>query len=152
MSSRAPMGLWAHIWAAHLSWLDTVDGYSSWCSICHDGGDVLLCDVNGCKAVQHAACLMQSDARAQQWRCDDCWLLAGERPPAREGGAVKGAGVQNQPQSSRHIFKAKRRRTGTAGRQGWLVGAWVMNACGVEHIIRAMRHGYVQYVQSTGLY
>ena len=78
VSSRAPMGLWAHVWAANLSWLDTVDGYSSWCSICHDGGDVLLCDIEGCKAAQHAACSMQSDARAQQWRCDDCWLLADE--------------------------------------------------------------------------
>ena len=33
VNSRVPMGLWAHIWAAHLSWLATVDGYSSWCSI-----------------------------------------------------------------------------------------------------------------------
>ena len=78
VNSRVPMGLWAHIWAAHLSWLTTVDGYSSWCSICHEGGDVLLCDEEGCGAVQHAACSMQSDSRARQWRCDDCWLLAGE--------------------------------------------------------------------------
>ena len=39
-----------------------VDGYSSWCSICHEGGDVLLCDEEGCGAMQHAACSMQSDS------------------------------------------------------------------------------------------
>ena len=111
-------------------------------TVCHDGGNVLLCGMEGCKAVQHAACSMQSDARAQQWRCDDCWLLAGERPPAREGGAVEGSGVRDQGQSSRH--KAKRKHTGAAGRQGLLIGAQVLNACGVEHIIRAMQHGYVQ--------
>ena len=65
VNSRVPLGLWAHIWAAHLSWLATVDGYSSWCSICHEGDDVLLCDGASCGAVQHAACSMQSNSKAQ---------------------------------------------------------------------------------------
>ena len=60
-------GLWAHVWEAHLSWLATVDGYSSWCSICQEGGAVLLCDEDGCGAVQHAACSMQNDSTAQHW-------------------------------------------------------------------------------------
>ena len=50
--------------------------------------------------------------------------------------------MQDQSRSSKHT--AKRKRTGEAGRQGWVIGARVLNACGVEHIIRAMRHGYVQ--------
>jgi hypothetical protein len=77
VNSRVPLGLWAHVWAAHRSWLATADGYSSWCSVCHEGGAVLLCDEAGCKAVQHAACSMQKDSAAPKWRCDDCWLMAG---------------------------------------------------------------------------
>ena len=90
VNSRVPLGLWAHVWAAHLFWLATVDRYSSWCSICHEGGAVLLCDEASCGAVQHAACSMQNDSKAQHWRCDDCWLTAGERP--REGSRRVGAG------------------------------------------------------------
>ena len=29
-------------------------------------------------------------------------------------------------------------------RLGWVTGATVLDACGVEHVIRAMQHGYVQ--------
>ena len=38
VNSRVPLGLWAHVWKAHQSWLAAADGYSSWCSICHEGG------------------------------------------------------------------------------------------------------------------
>ena len=31
-----------------------------------------------------------------------------------------------------------------ADRLGWVTGARVLDACGVEHVIRAMQHGYVQ--------
>ena len=29
-------------------------------------------------------------------------------------------------------------------RLGWVTGARVLDACGVEHVIQAMQHGYVQ--------
>ena len=32
----------------------------------------------------------------------------------------------------------------TVDRLGWVTGARVLDACGVEHVIRAMQHGYVQ--------
>ena len=136
------MGLWAHIWAAHLSWLATVNGYSSWCYICHEGGDVLLCDEDGCGAVQHAACSMQGDSRARHWRCDDCWLMAGERPA--EGS--RGVGTSSDRRGHRQALKAaaKRKRTSTAGRLGWVTGAKVLDACGVEHVIETMQHGYMR--------
>ena len=142
VNSRLPMGLWAHVWAAHLSWLAAVDGYSSWCSICHEGEDVLLCDEEGCGAVQHAACSMQSDSRAQHWRCDNCWLLAGERP----AGGPRGVRERSDSSDRRQTLAAetKRRCVSTAGRLGWVAGARVLDARGVEHIIEAMRHGYVQ--------
>ena len=41
----------------------------------------------------------------------------------------------------------KRRRMSTADRLGWVTGARVLDACGVEHVIRAMQHGYVQCSQ-----
>ena len=31
-----------------------------------------------------------------------------------------------------------------ADRLGWVTGARVLDACGVEHVIQAMQHGYVQ--------
>ena len=55
---------------------------------------MLLCDEASCGAVQHAACSMQSNAEAQHWRCDDCWLMAGERP--KEGSRRIGAGSDRQ--------------------------------------------------------
>ena len=142
VNSRVPLGLWAHVWKAHLSWLATVDGYSSWCSICHEGGDVLLCDEDGCGAVQHADCSMQSDPNVQHWRCDDCWLMAGERP--REGTQQIGQGTSEQDGHRAGASLAKRRRMSTADRLGWVTGARVLDACGVEHVIQAMQHGYVQ--------
>ena len=39
---------------------------------------------------------------------------------------------------------AKRRRTSTASRLGWVTGAKVLDACGLEHVIATMQHGYVQ--------
>ena len=42
---------------------------------------------------------------------------------------------------------AKRRCTSTASRLGWVTGAKALDACGVEHIIETMQHGYVQCSQ-----
>ena len=78
-----------------------------------DGGDVLLCDMEGCKAAQHATCSMQNDTRAQHWRCEDCWLLAGERVSLRTD-VVKGSSRRSRCQPS--MPTAKRKRTGAAGR------------------------------------
>ena len=39
---------------------------------------------------------------------------------------------------------AKRKRMSTADCLGWVAGAKVLDACGIEHIIQAMQHGYVQ--------
>ena len=39
---------------------------------------------------------------------------------------------------------ADRKRMGPAGLEGWVIGARVMNASGVESIIRSMRNGYIQ--------
>ena len=130
---------------AHTSWLATVDGYSSWCSICHEGGGVLLCDEDGCGAVQHADCSMQSDPNARRWRCDDCWLRAGERP--KEGTRRIGQGTSAREGQETGASVVKRRRMSTADRLGWVTGARVLDACGVEHVIRAMQHGYVQCSQ-----
>ena len=142
VNSRVPLGLWAHLWRAHTSWLATVDGYSYWCSICHEGGGVLLCDEDGCGAVQHADCSMQSDPNAQRWRCDDCWLKAGERP--KEGTRRIGQRTSAREGQETGASSAKRRRMSTTDRLGWVTGARVLDACGVEHVIRATQHGYVQ--------
>jgi len=142
VNSRVPVGPWAHIWKAHLSWLAVADGYSSWCSICHEGGAVLLCDEEGCGAVQHAECSMQSDPDARHWRCDDCWLMAGERP--REARRRIGQGASEWGDCRAEPSSAKRRRMSTTDRLGWVTGARVLDACGVEHVIQAMQHGYVQ--------
>lgn len=145
VKSRVPMGLWAHVWEAHLSWLATVDGYtsrySSWCSICHEGGDVLLCNEGGCGAVQHAACSMQGDSKARHWRCDDCWLMAGERPA--EGSRRVGTSSGSQDHHPTTKTAAKRKRLGTASRPGWVMGARVLDACGVEHSIEAMQRTWI---------
>ena len=93
---------------------------------------MLLCDEDGCGAVQHAACSMQSDSRARHWRCDDCWLMAGERPA--EG--LRGVGTSSDRRGCHQAVKAaaKRKRTSTASRLGWVTGAKVLDACWVEHM------------------
>ena len=103
---------------------------------------MLLWGEEGCGAVQHAACSMQSDSKAQHWRCDDCWLMAGERPKERPRGV--GAGSDRRGGCQAEKATAKRRRMGTVHRLGWVAGAKVLDACGVEHAIQAMQHGYVQ--------
>ena len=101
-----------------------------------------LCDEAGCKAVQHAACSMQNDSAAPHWRCDDCWLMAGERPA--EGSRRIEAGSSRQGDCPAEGTAAKRRRLSTVSRLGWVAGAKVLDANGVEHTIQAMQHGYVQ--------
>ena len=103
---------------------------------------MLLCDKDGCGAVQYAACSMQGDSKAQQWRCDDCWLMAGERPREGAGGDRASSDRRNGCQAEK--AEAKRKRMSTADRLGWVTGAKVLDACGVEHTIQAMQHGYVQ--------
>ena len=120
-----------------------------------------MCDGEGCKSVQCAACSMQNDSRAQYWPCDDCWLLADERPPqagigmaeesdahgghAQSSGGVSpiSAGRTLGTEASRGAVACKK-RVGPASREGWVVGARVINACGVESIIRFMGNGYIQ--------
>ena len=60
-------------------------------------------------------------------------------------GVVESSGERDRRQPS--TSTAKRKRTGTAGRQGLVTGAKVLDACGVEHVIRAMRHGYVHCIR-----
>ena len=103
---------------------------------------MLLCDEEGCGAVQHAACSMQSDSEARWWRCDDCWLAAGERP-VEEARGVR-AGSDRQDGCQIEGAKAKRNRMSAVDRLGWVAGVRVLDARGVEHVIQAMRHGYVQ--------
>ena len=103
---------------------------------------MLLCDKDGCGAVQYAACSMQGDSKAQQWRCDDCWLMAGERP--KEGSRRVGAGSEKRRGSQAEKATAKRRRMSTVHQLGWVAGAKVLDASGMEHTIQAMQHGYVQ--------
>ena len=68
---------------------------------------MLLCDEAGCGAVQHASCSMQSNSQAQLWRCDDCWLMAGERP--KEGSGRIGAGFDRRGGCQAEETTAKRR-------------------------------------------
>ena len=98
---------------------------------------MLLCDEDGCGAVQHAACSMQGDSRARHWRCDNCWLMAGERPA--EGS--RGVGTSSDRRGRRRALKAavKRKCTSTASCLGWVTGAKVLDACGVEHVIETMQ-------------
>ena len=103
---------------------------------------MLLCDEDGCGVVQHAACSLQKDSRARHWRCDDCWLMAGERPA--EGSREIGASSGGQGNCPIRKSATKQRRTSTAGRLGWEVGARVLDACGAEYVIAAMQHRYVQ--------
>ena len=103
---------------------------------------MLLCDEVGCEAVQHAACSMQNNSAAQHWRCDDCWLMAGERPA--EGSRRIEAGSDRQGDRPAEEAAAKRKRLSTVCRLGWVAGAKVLDANGVEHTIQAMQHGYVQ--------
>ena len=103
---------------------------------------MLLCDEVDCRAVQHAACSMQSNSEAQHWRCGDCWLMAGERP--EEGSRRIEAGSDKLGGSQAEEATAKRRRLSTVHRLGWVTGAQVLDASGVEHTIQAMQHGYVQ--------
>ena len=85
---------------------------------------------------------MQSNSEAQHWRCDDCWLMAGER--LKEGARRIGEGSDKRGGCQAAEATAKRRRLGTVHRLGWVTGAKVLDASGMEHTIQAMQHGYVQ--------
>jgi hypothetical protein len=85
---------------------------------------------------------MQNNSAAQHWCCDDCWLMAGERP--EEGSRRIEAGSDRQGDRPAEEATAKRRRLSTVHRLGWVTGANVLDANGVEHTIQAMQHGYVQ--------
>ena len=103
---------------------------------------MLLCDEDGCDVVQHEACSMQNNSAVQHWRCDDCWLISGERPA--EGSRRIGTGTSHQAGHPVGRAAAKRQRLSTTCRLGWVAGARVLDANGVEHTIQAMQHGYVQ--------
>ena len=103
---------------------------------------MFACDVAGCGAVQHAACSMQNDTKARHWRCDGCWLAAGERPVEGSRRVTSSSSGRGGGQAEKAT--ADRQRMSTAHRLGWVAGAKVLDACGVEHIIQAMKHGYVQ--------
>ena len=105
---------------------------------------MLLCDEVGCDAVQHEACSMQNNSAAQHWRCDDCCLMAGERP--EEGPSRIEASSDRQGDSQAGEATVKRRRLSAVHRLGWVTGAKVLDMSGVEHTIQAMQHGYVQWV------
>ena len=85
---------------------------------------------------------MQSNSEAQHWRCGDCWMMAGERP--EEGSRRIEAGSDKLGGSQAEEATAKRRRLSTVHRLGWVTGAKVLDASGVEHTIQAMQHEYVQ--------
>ncbi len=109
---------------------------------------MLLCDEAGCGAVQHATCPMQSNSKAQHWCCDDCWLMAGER--LKEGSKRIGEGSDRQGGCQAEEATAKRRRMSTVHQLGWVAGAKVLDASGMEHTIQAMQHGYVQCSRPGG--
>ena len=89
---------------------------------------MLLCDEAGCKAVQHAACSMQNDSAVPHWRCDDCWLMAGERPA--EGSRRIEAGSSRQGDRPAEETAAKRRQLSTVHQLGWVAGAKVLDVNG----------------------
>ena len=84
---------------------------------------------------------MQNNSAAQHWRCDDCWLMAGERPAEGSRRIEAGSDREDRPAGK---AAAKRQRLSAACRLGWVAGAKVLDANGVEHTIQAMQHGYVQ--------
>ena len=107
-----------------------------------------MCDETHCRIAQHAECSAQGNMPSQTWRCDDCWLLSGGLPPPQGNGARA-----DQPEAHSAGMTSgtgRQKHQGSAGQQGWLVGAQVINARGVEYTIKAMRHGYVQCRQGGG--
>ena len=61
-----------------------------------------------------------------------------------EGSRRVGASSSRRGGGQAEKATAKRQQMSTVHRLGWVAGAKVLDACGVEHIIQAMQHGYVQ--------
>ncbi len=51
-------------------------GHDSWCKLCRDGGDVILCDT--CPCVFHLKCCNPPlrDVPEGEWKCDRCVVRA----------------------------------------------------------------------------
>ena len=68
--------------------------------------------------------------------------MAGERPTDSARRISWSADEQGSRRTG--TSPAKRKRMNVTDRLGWVTGARVLDACGVEHVIQAMQHGYVQ--------
>ena len=67
-----------------------------------------------------------------------------DRERLAEGSRRIEAGSDRQGNRQAEEATAKRRRLSTVHRLGWMTGAKVLDANGVEHTIQAMQHGHVQ--------
>ena len=83
-SSMLPLGLFQWSWKEHKRWLQVEDGYSYWCHICSEGGELRRCLRIGCPAVQHRECSADR-TELEEWQCDDClWETAPEKTGQKE--------------------------------------------------------------------
>ena len=71
--AQIPKGLFQAILDKHEDHSNQCDGSAFYCFKCGEGGDMLICDTDGCKRVQHADCegLMPKEMEGE-WYCDIC--------------------------------------------------------------------------------